>query len=286
MMGGGRTFRGWRRTAGDVVAYAFLGLMSAVALFPLVWGFLSSLKDERLMFSYPPRLLPDPLTFVHYRGVLFDTNMPLFFWNSLLVTCATVGLTVLVAFHGAYAAARFDFKGREVLLFVILSTAMIPGIAILVPLYLLARRVGIFDTHVGLVLVYSAWQMPMTLWLLRGFIEAVPRELEEAAALDGCSRSGLMWRIMLPLIRPGLLAAGIMVFVYVWNDFLIAVTLTNSEVKRLLQVGLYRYYADTTGIFWGRFMAYTTLSSLPILAAFFALNRRFIQGMTEGGLKG
>lgn len=205
--------------------------MSGVAVGPLVWALLSSVKDEQTMFAYPPRLLPDPLTFVHYHGVIFGTSLPRFFWNSLVVTGATVGLTLLVAVPGAYAAARFSFRGRESLLFLILSTAMIPGIAILVPLYMIARGVGLFDTHAALVLVYSAWQMPMTLWLLRGFIEAIPIELEEAAALDGCSRVGALWRIVVPLIRPGLLAAGIMVFVYVWNDFLIAVTITTSEAS-------------------------------------------------------
>lgn len=275
-----------RGSIGRVLAYAFLVTISAVALFPLIWGFLSSLKDEHAIIAYPPQLFPSSVTFIHYQGVLFQTSMPRFFMNSLFVTLSSVLLTTFVAFHSAYAVARFSFRGKAILMFGILSTAMIPGISILIPLYLVAKRVGLYDSYLALILVYSSWQAPLTLWLLRGFVEAVPRELEEAAALDGCSRFGVIYRIVLPLMRPGLVAAAIMIFVYVWNDFLIGVSLTSSEEHRLLQVGLYRYYSDTTGILWGRFIAYTMLASLPIIAAFSGLRRRFIEGMVRGSLKG
>jgi ABC-type glycerol-3-phosphate transport system permease component len=274
-----------RRRLMHVARHLALMAACAVALVPLVWGLVTSLKDDDKVFAYPPEWIPSPVTFSHYKDVLVGSSLPHFFVNSTIVTALTILITLGLAMHMAYAAARIQFRGKNALLFVLLASSMIPGIAILTPLYLLSVKSGLYDTHAGLVLVYSAWQVPTVVWLLRGFIANIPVELEEAAMLDGCSRLRAFYLITLPALQPGLAAAAVLVFVAVWNDFLIATALTISEDMRLIQVGLYRYIADV-GVEWGRFLAYGLLALAPILLAFVFLQRRFISGLTMGAVKG
>ena len=274
-----------RRYAFRIVQHVVLIAASVLAMVPIFWGLVTSLKEDAKVFSYPPEWIPNPITFEHYHTVLFDSNLPRFFFNSAFVALVTIVVTVAVAAHAAYAAARLKYRGKAPLLFIVLATSMIPGISILTPLYLIAVKTGLHDTYVALILVYSAWQIPTAIWLLRGFIESVPAELEEAAMIDGCSRLQAFYRIVVPALQPGLAAAAIIVFVSVWNDFLICSALTISENMRLVQVGLFRYIADV-GVEWGRFLAYGMLALLPILVMFVTLQKRFISGLTMGAVKG
>jgi multiple sugar transport system permease protein len=196
-----------------------------------------------------------------------------------------VAVTLLIAAHAGYAAARFRFRARSVLLFMILMTSMIPGIAILVPMYLLAVQVGVYNTYFGLALVYTAWQVPTVVWVLKAYFEAIPREIDDAARIDGCSEYRVFWQIVLPLARPGLAAAGLLVFVYVWNDFLIASTLVTSTDLRMVSVGLYNYLS-TYGILWGPLMAATIIALLPVVVLFAATQRQFVEGLAAGAVKG
>jgi multiple sugar transport system permease protein len=270
----------------DGVSYVILTIVALAAFFPFVWGLLSSLKTEQQIMAYPPRLFPRPFTLVNYLGILKETRILLFMRNSFVVTIISVLVSLAIAFHSAYALARFKFRGKMALMFGILATAMIPGISIIIPLFLLMTKFGIYDHHLAPILAFAAWQVPIMMWLLKGFIETIPYELEEAAALDGCSRWSVIYRIILPLVRPGMFPAAVMGFVYIWNDFLIPSSLLTTEEQMLAQVGLYRYFADTTGISWGRFTAYTIVVSLPIVIAFLGLSQKFIKGLVQGGLKG
>jgi ABC-type glycerol-3-phosphate transport system permease component len=194
-------------------------------------------------------------------------------------------VALLVSVHAAYAMARFRFRGKNLVMLGLLATSMIPGIAILVPLYDLSVHAKLYDTFAGLVIVYAAWNVPILVWLLRGFFESVPIELEEAARIDGCSRLRAFYKIVLPMSQPGLLAAAIMVIMFVWNDFLIAFTLTISENRRLLSVGLYTYISNY-GVEWGQLTAATMIALLPVVAVFFLLQRRLVEGLMAGALKG
>ncbi|HZR02122.1 MAG TPA: carbohydrate ABC transporter permease [Burkholderiales bacterium] len=207
------------------------------------------------------------------------------FFNSLVLAAGTIVLGLVVASPGAYAAARFRFRGKNAILLTILVTSMIPGISILIPIFLLAIRADLLNSYVFMILVYGAWLVPQAIWFIKGFIEVVPRELEEAALLDGCSLFSAFWRVTLPLIQPGLAAVAILFFVFVWNDFLIGAVLTNREEMRTVQVGLLRTIQDI-GISWGQFMAYAMLATAPILVAFLILQKRFVEGLTRGGVKG
>lgn len=270
----------------DAVTYGVLSLGCVAALAPIVWGFLTSLKMQANIAIYPPQWIPNPVTLDHYQVLLASKSVPRFFLNSLVLSVATILLSLVVATPGAYAAARFQFRGKHALLLTILATSMIPGISILIPIYLLAIRTKLLNSYPFMVLVYGAWLIPQAIWFIRCFIEAVPRDLEEAALLDGCTPLGALVRVSLPLIQPGLAAVSILIFVFVWNDFLIGVTLTTQEEMRTVQVGLVRFLQDTLGVWWGQFMAFTILAIAPILLAFFLLQKRFIEGLTSGGIKG
>jgi multiple sugar transport system permease protein len=195
-------------------------------------------------------------------------------------------ICVLVAAPAAYAAARFSFRGRSVLLLAILATSMIPGISILIPIYLLATRFDLLNSYTFMILVYCAWMIPQAIWFLKNFIEVIPFELEEAAMLDGCSRFDVMTKIIMPLIQPGIAAVAMLIFMFVWNDFLIGAVLATSEDKRTVQVGLVRFIQDSIGVWWGEFMAFAMLAIAPVLIAFIILQRRFVEGLTSGGIKG
>ncbi|UZX01245.1 carbohydrate ABC transporter permease [Arthrobacter sp. CDRTa11] len=263
----------------------FIGLVMVFALAPLVWGVLTSLKSSDAILQSPPQWIPSPITFDHYIAVFTTSNLPLYMMNSLIVAGAATVLALAVATYGAYAAARLRFRGKSTVLMVVLMTSMVPGIAVLIPLYALAVKIGLYDSHLVLVLVFAAWQMPMAMWIIRGFIEALPLELEQAAAVDGCSRIGAFHRVVLPNLRAGMGAASLIVFLFVWNDWLIASILVNSRDKTLLQVGLFQFVADT-GVQWGQFMAYAVASSIPVIILFILLERSFVRGLTSGATKG
>ena len=251
---------------------------------PVLWGAITSLKIPTQVVTYPPELLPHPPTLQNFVDVWNQTTFPVYFRNSLVVTAVSVVLSLVLALHAAYGLARFEFRGKAFLMLGILATSMIPGIAILVPLYNLSVQAKLYNTLTGMIIVYTAWNIPLVVWLLKGFFEKVPRELEEAALIDGCGRYRMFYLIVLPLARPGILAASIMAMMAVWNDFLIGFTLAVSEQKRLLPFGLYTYISNV-GVDWGQLMAATVLALLPVVFAFLLMQKWLVQGLMAGAVK-
>jgi multiple sugar transport system permease protein len=273
------------RLVPSALAYAILILVTVLAVVPIAWGFVTSLKPESQVLTTPPQWIPKDITLHNYVVVLFQSDMPRYLLNSLAVSLVSVVITVAVAAHAAYAAARFRFRGRTSLMFLVLMTSMIPGIAVLIPLYLLAVQVGIYDTYQVLILIYAAWQVPTLVWLLKGYFESIPKEIEDAALIDGCSSYRVFLQVMLPLARPGLAASALIAFVYVWNDFLIATSMVTNSDLRMISVGLYSYITQY-GIVWGQLMAAVMLAVVPMLIVFAAAQRQFVAGLTEGATKG
>jgi ABC-type glycerol-3-phosphate transport system permease component len=265
--------------------YGILIVAVCFALFPIVWGLSTSLKDAARATAYPPKLIPHPVYIANYLSLFTKSHMPRYLVNSTVVSLSTVICTILIASHSGYATARFRFPGRKIVLFLLLSTAMIPGISILAPLYSLSIRLGIHDTYFVLVFVYSAWQVATATWIMKGFFETIPRGLEEAAKIDGCSTLGAFYRIIFPLSQPGLAAVGILVFIYVWNDFVFQYTLTISDEMTLIQRGL-QNYITAFGVEWGLLMAALMVALLPVIGLFIFLQSRFVEGLTSGAAKG
>jgi len=269
----------------NFLVYAALAAALAFALLPLLWGLSTSLKAQIDVHKFPPVWIPSPLTFANYTDAVFDVRFGRYLVNTLIVVFASLVLSTALALHAAWATVRFRFAGREGILLVMWATIMVPGIAVIVPLYMASVDLGLYDTLASLVIVYSAWLVPTLVWLLRGFIAAIPYELEEAARIDGCSRIGAFWRVTMPLLRPGLLAAGVLVFVMVWNEFLIGYSLTLSDGNRMIQVGIY-YFMTETGVEYGPLTAAAIASIAPIAVLYALLQRAFIQGLTGGAVKG
>lgn len=270
---------------GAVAIYAVLFLATAFVLVPLVWALSTSFKTPTEVFALPPRWIPDTFDNTNYTRGLFSPKFLRYILNSLIVVAGALILSVGLAVHAAYAVSRFKFRAKESLLFLIWSTVMIPGVSIIVPLYLLAVDLGIYDTLFVVTLAYSAWLIPTLIWLLRSFVDTIPYELEESAFVDGCGRYKAFYVVVFPLMRPGLAAASVLVFVTIWNDFLLAFSLTLRDENRLLQVGLYSFVTEM-GIEWGPLMAATIGSTIPVVIAFAFLQRSFIQGLTGGAVKG
>jgi multiple sugar transport system permease protein len=280
-----------RRRPGDLTtlqraaAYGALGVVLVFALLPVFWGVSTSFKAPLDVHRVPPAWLPPAPTLGNYEAGVFDARFARYLANTLFVVFASLILSTGLALHAAWATVRFRFAGREGLLLLMWATIMIPGIAVIVPLYTASVDIGLYDTLSVLVIVYSAWLVPTLVWLLRGFIAAVPAELEESARIDGCSRVGAFWRVTVPLLRPGLLAAGVLVFVMVWNEFLIGYSLTLSDGNRMIQVGIY-YFMTETGVEYGPLTAAAIASIMPIAVLYALLQRAFIQGLTGGAVKG
>lgn len=273
-----------KRKLVDTFTYIALIFAALFALLPLLWGLSTSLKPESLVISATPQWLPTQFTLDNYT-LVFQSNIPRALLNSVFVSFVAVGLTLLVAVPAGYVTARYQFKARNTLMFYILATSMIPGIAVLVPLYVIAIRLGLHNTYTSMILIYSAWQAPSVVWITKGFFETIPREIEDAARVDGCSSFRILWQIMLPIVQPGLAAAAMISFVYIWNDFLIAATFITDQNLRLINVGLYQYLSQY-GIVWGQLMAAVAITLLPVVMMFVLLERRFIEGLTLGATKG
>lgn len=259
--------------------YVVVSLTALGAVLPLMWLFLLSLDP-----SQGAAYFSGIFTLHNYASVLFESMMGTYLINTLIVALFTVLCTLTCACLGAYAASRFRFRGRESIMIGLLIASMTPVIAVLVPLYAFAAKLQLLNTYSVLVIVFTAWQLPGTLWLVRSFLDGIPVELEEAALVDGCSRAGAFFRIVLPQLVPGLVASGLIVFVYVWNEFIIAVSLAAKQDMRLTSVGLYFYLSDF-GIEWGKIAAGAIISILPPAILFLFLQRQLIHGLSAGALK-
>ncbi|GAB2746662.1 carbohydrate ABC transporter permease [Sinomonas soli] len=264
--------------------YLALVAASLFAVLPLLWGLSTSFKPESATLT-DTGWIPKEFSLENYRLVLFQSKIPTYLGNTLLVAGLTVLATIVIAVFGAYAAARFRFRGKSTSLLLILMTSMIPGIAILVPLYFLAVQLGLYDTYAVMVIIYTAWQIPTVIWMLKGFFESIPDSIEEAGRVDGASPLRVMVQLIFPLAVPGIVASAVIAFIYVWNDFLIASTMISHDDKRLVAVGLYNYLSQY-GIVWGQLTAAVVVTVIPIVLVFVLMERRIVAGLSAGATKG
>jgi len=271
--------------AGRKAARAAVNFVIAVfALFPILWGLSSSLKPTDRIVAFPPRLLPEEPTLEHYIRV-FQDDAGFYIMNSVIVSAATVLLALLLGALGGYALARHDFRGRSAVMMAIISVMSVPIASLLVPTFTLISVMGLFDTRLGLILLYTAYQLPAAIWMLYGYFTTLPVELENAARVDGCSPLRTLRRVVLPLSKPGLVAAALFILVFAWNDFVVAVTMTSSQETRTFPVAIY-FYLGFYGREWGPLLAASLVSIVPIIAVFIFLQRYFLSGLTGGGVKG
>ena len=267
-----------------VSVYAALVAMACVFLFPLLWIAGLSLKTRLQVFATPPLFAWWP-TLENYAAVLSRADFLQAFVNSLVVSAGAVLLSLIIGVPAAYAFARFPFRGSSFLFFSLLVMRMLPAIAVLVPMYVLFSKLGLTTTRLAVILAYTTFSLPLVVWIMRGFFHDLPRELEESAWVDGASRYVAFTRVVLPLIRPGLVATSILCLQLAWNDFLFAAILTNNAT-RTLPVLMAAFSGGDTGVDWGGMTASGVLVILPVILFSFAAQRHLVAGLSSGAVKG
>jgi len=280
----GRGSRRWARLAESLAVHVPLIAFIALVTFPFLWALSTSLKTPDQLLVFPPRYIPAPMAPENYLRA-WQKGMGQGFVNSVFVCTISVLLTVVVGALAAYSIGRLRWPGRNLFLLVIIAPMMVPGLVLLVPTYIIMSQLQLLDTYLVLILLYTVRSLPLSVWIMRGFFETLPHELEEAAYIDGASRLQVLRHIVMPLSQPALVATALIVFHSSWDDFLVASTMTSQAAMRTVQVALY-FNIGEYGVDWGALMAAAMMSLAPMLLLFLVLQRRFISGITHGALKG
>jgi multiple sugar transport system permease protein len=251
---------------------------------PFLWQFSTSFQLDKALTSGSPSLIPDPFTLEHYYNAFVEKQLHRYVWNSLVVSLATTFLCLFVGSLAAFALSRLNVKGRFGILMVILSVSMFPQIALVGPLYLVATNLGLLDTYTALIITYLALGLPLVTWVLFGYFETLPREIDEAARMDGVSIPGLLWHIILPMSLPSLVTTGLLAFITAWNEFLFALAFTSNIDRQTIPVGI----ANFTNLYyvpWGDIAAASAVVTVPLIVLVLFFQRHIIEGLTQGGVK-
>ena len=260
-------------------------LLVLVCLFPFWWMLLSSIKTLRELYTVPPIWWPSMPTLGNYYTVLFESNIPRYFLNSVIISVGSTALALLLAIFASYGFARFHFTGKPMLQLFVLIGQLLPTAAIIVPLFITLRVLGLVNTYLGLILVYMIITLPLSVWMLTSYFRAIPRELDEAATIDGASRVGILFRIVLPLSTPGIVAVCVFSFVTTWNEFIFALCFATDSSVKTLPIGLAEFSTEFNTD-WGAVMAASVVMTLPIALLFLSMQRLFVGGLTAGATKG
>ena len=279
-----RKVDGW-----DATRWIFLSLITIFAMAPMVWMFLTSIKGQFAALQYPPQWIPTEPTLEHYVRLLSpaeETGREFLRYglNSLWVSTATTVIGVVIAVPAAYAFSRFRFPGRKLLFYSVLVRNMFPAVVFLIPLFIMMRWLRLVNTSWSLILTYLTFGLPLSIWLLKGFYDNIPIQLEQAARIDGASRFQAFIRVVMPLSTPGIIATAIYSFILAWNEYVYALTFLNDKSKLTLPVGLERFFSEYTTN-WPGLMAAAFVMSVPVVILFLILQKYFVRALTEGAVK-
>lgn len=271
-------------TAKGLASYLLLAAMLVFLLFPFYWTFVTSIKPEGELYGKSVTYWPRQVTFESYRRLFSDYNFIRPMTNSLIVAASTTLVSLTVSLLAAYAFSRFQFKGRRFLMTLFLTNNMFPTVLLLIPLYAIMRKLGILYTPFALILAYTTFTIPFSIWLLNGYLADLPPSLEEAAMVDGANRAQAFVRIVLPVLMPCIVATGAYVFMTSWNEYTFAVMFTN-EANRTIPVSL-KNLIGQLGVEWGMLTAGGIITIIPVCFMFFFAQKRLIEGLTAGAVKG
>ena len=274
-----------RDTVKRVGLYVLVVVLTVYCLFPFYWAVVSSFKGDAELFQMPPTFFPQRPTLEKYNDVLFNRPFPHNIWNSIVVSSATTLLCLVVGIFCAYALARLHFRGRSFVLGFVLAVVTFPTIAIINPLFVELRNVGWINTYQGLIAPYLTFSLPFSIWLLTAFFRDLPRELEEAALVDGCTHLSTIYRIMLPLSAPALVTVGLLTFIGAWQELIFALTFTVDDSTRTVPAAII-YFAGQYQVPWGSIMAAAVLVTVPLIALVLVFQARIVAGLTAGAVKG
>ncbi|WDR03909.1 carbohydrate ABC transporter permease [Devosia algicola] len=269
----------------DIGSYVVLIFLAFICIAPIVWTFLTSIKLEEDIVTRNMIYIPTRITFEHYVNLWNQSGYPVLVVNSLITTSVTVLICMLTGTIAAYSFSRFHFRGRTQLMLAYLIVRMFPAVLMIVPLFIVMRQVGLLDSSIGLAIAYTSFLLPLFVWMLKGFFDAAPKELESAARIDGTTRLGAMFRIVIPIARNGLLATAVFVGIAAWNEYLFALMLTTSQGSRTWPVGLQLMVGEFQ-LPWGMLAAGGIISILPVIVLFAFVQRAMVAGITAGAVKG
>lgn len=258
-------------------------LVLAFALAPFMWMLLTSIKPNADLSQFPVRYLPSSTTFEHYRTLIQRTSFPVNLLNSLIIACGAVVLGLATSVPAAYSFSRFRFAGRRTLMTSFLVINMFPIVLLIIPLFVLMRTLGLIDTFLGVIIGHSTFSIPFSIWMLVSYFNAIPRDLDEAATIDGASRLQTIRLVVLPLVMPGIVTTAIYVFITSWNEYLFAMMLS-GETVRPVTVALQLFIGEFT-VQWGILTAGGTIIALPVTILFLFVQKRLVGGLTAGAVK-
>lgn len=266
------------------VTYTLYGMLSLLVLFPLAWVLLGSFKNPGEIFAFPTTFWPRDFTFTNYADVINRTALPTYLWNTVIVTASTLVLTLFIGTVAAYGFSRWDFPFKDTILVVLLILQLIPSTVNIVPYYMMLNSLDLLNTHAGLIIIYTAGNIPFVIWIMKGYFDTLPRSLDEAAVIDGCSMFRVFWSIILPLSLPGLSAAGFLTFLSAWSEFLLPLVLANSREVAVMSVGLYSFFgADSTAYHYA--FAASVMSTAPVIIAYLFAQEYLVSGLASGAEK-
>ena len=271
------------RPATTLLTYAVALVLIVFVGFPPLWMVLSSLKPSAELFVNPPRILPGAITFEWYANLVGSSDAISLFKNSLVVGVATTAICLILGTFAAYGVTRFDFPGKRAFLGAALVSYVFPAIVLFISVYMIVNSLGLVDTRLGLILCHCILTFPFALWMLKSFFEGVPREIDEAAWVDGASFAQTFVLVILPLSLPGLFSVAVFVFVLSWNEFLFASVMITSGDMKTIPLGIAEFITSFD-IRWGEIMAIGTLATVPVVIMFLCVQRYFVAGVTSGAI--
>ena len=269
---------------GQIFFYLFVILFVGIIVLPFLWQFLTSIKPLSEISAIPAKWIPSEINIEYYFNIFEKHPFGRYLINSFIVAACTTVLGLLVGASAAYALARLRFRGKKPILMAILSISMFPAIATLSPIYLLLRQFRLLNTYAGLIIPYITFALPMAIWLLTNFFSQIPKGYEEAAKIDGCSRAGIFFRIMLPLIKPAIFSVALIVFINAWNEYIYALTFMTNDEMRTVPVGI-AMLPSNYELPWGDIAAASIVVTVPLIILVLIFQKRIIAGLTTGGIK-
>ncbi len=269
----------------NIAAYAVLILLAFICIFPIIWTFLTSIKVEEDIVTREMIYIPTRFTFDWYVRLWNQSGYPVLVMNSLITTSVTVLICLITGTIASYSFSRFNFAGRTQLMLAYLVVRMFPAVLMIIPLFMVMRSFGLLDSSVGLAVAYTSFLLPLFVWMLKGFFDGAPKELESAARIDGSTRIGAMFRIVIPIARNGLVATCVFVAIAAWNEYLFALMLTTSQGSRTWPVGLQLMVGEFQ-LPWGMLAAGGIISIIPVIVLFALVQRVMVAGITAGAVKG
>lgn len=274
-----------RRVIGNSITYLLLIVICIGFIVPFLWMISTSFKQPDEIFSLTPKWLPREFSFNNYVGIWRDTFFATYFKNSIIVSLITMIVAIIIATLSGYAISRFRFKGRLLFSIILIVVQIFPGMLMIIPLFTIMNQLHLINTYAALVIAYGTFAIPFCTWMLKGYFDTIPVSFEEAAMLDGCNRLQILYKIIIPLALPGIVAVAMFAFVLSWQEYLFALTLTRSEEMRTLTLGIAMMQGEHGRVNWGQIMAGSTIACIPGIVIFLWLEKYLIQGFTRGGVK-